>query len=367
MLTSPRSLPCVLLSLLALGCGGTLPTEPTSNDERSLQNYTRQPNGTGIHIGSTQPESWFGLAGLSLTWFLDGFNRHPDGTWWARGWYSVAVGLTRAEAEVIGVERGGATYALKDLRSSGSKLQIEVSSAGSTQTFQDAGLDGVTLVLRVPDVAGLVLSTYRLRLGSQQSLDSQLGDVYGYGVEYRAAGLLGSSWSSYCRGPAGEAQRAVFYQGAQWNPLDGTRSDGADRITLTCETGSVAKCMRWGYRPWGTATTQQGDTRSLVDHHQACIHMKRASYCGDSRSNTLDGTWIYIQDRLSPSLHSGPLDTLEALWTPEGATCLNNRRHPELLFLGCSQPLPTCTAEQQASYLLATGIAPQGALLGLQD
>ena len=195
---------------------------------------------TCLLLGRGRFESWFGLAGLSLTWFLDGFNRHPDGTWWARGWYSLAVGLTRAEAEVIGVERGGAAYALKDLRSSGSKLQIEVSSAGSTQTFQDAGLDGVTLVLRVPDVTGLVLSTYRLRLGSQQSLDSQLGDVYGYGVEYRAAGLLGSSWSSYCRGPAGEAQRAVFYQGARWNPLDGTRSDGADRITLTCETGSVA-------------------------------------------------------------------------------------------------------------------------------
>jgi hypothetical protein len=357
----------VLLSAAPLGCDGTLPSEPVVEDGRSLQNYTRQPNGTGIHIGSTQPESWFGLAGTSLTWFMDGFNRRPDGSWVARGWYSLDIGLISAEAPVLAVEYAGSSLSLSDIRTVGSRLQLDVRSGGETTTLQDAALSGATLVLRVPDLTGLLSSTYRLRIGSQQLVDGQTGDVYAYGVDYRQAGLLGSSWSSYCRGPGGEAQRALFYQGAQWNPLDGSRSDGSDRITMTCETGSVAKCMRWGYRPWASATTQQGDTRSLVDHHQACVHMKRASYCGDRRSNTIDGTWIYIQDQLSPSLHSGPLDSLEALWTTDGAACLSQRRRPELLFLGCASPLPTCTAAQQSSYLLATAIASPGSLLGLTD
>lgn len=355
------------LAGLVAGCDGTLPTHPVQGDPRLLQNYTRQPNGTGIHIGSTQPESWFGLAGTSLTWFMDGFSQRADGSFWARGWYSVDAGLIAAEAQVLRAEQGDASFLLKDIRTVGSRLQIDIADAqGTTRTLQDGALNGLTLVLRVPDLTGLLPSTYRLRITSSQILDSEFGDVYGYGVEARSSAPT-ATWSSYCRGPGDVAQGAVFYQGSQWNPLDGSRSDGSTRITMTCETGSVARCMRWGYRPWGSAANAQGVSTSLAEHHQACIHMKRASYCGDSRSNTIDGTWIYIQDQLSPNLHAGSLDTIEAVWTAQGAACLSNRRHPELLFLGCAQPLPTCTAAQQANFLLATGLSPSGSLLGLAD
>ena len=46
------------------------------------------------------------------------------------------------------------------------------------------------------------------------------------------------------QGAGGEPQRSVFYQGAQWNPMDGSRQDGPGRVTTTCESGSVARCMR---------------------------------------------------------------------------------------------------------------------------
>ena len=108
----------------------------------------------------------------------------------------------------------------------------------------------------------------------------------------------------YLQGAGGEPQRSVFYQGAQWNPMDGSRQDGPGRVTMTCESGSVARCMRWGYRPWATATASaQSGLVSLVDHHQACIHMKRAAYCGDSRTQTMDGTSLYIQDQLAPAAY----------------------------------------------------------------
>ena len=95
--------------------------------------------------------------------------------------------------------------------------------------------------------------------------------------------------------------------------------------------------------------------------------MKRASYCGDSRSGTVDGTAITISDLIAPSINSGSLGTLEALWTTTGATCVSNRRHPEIPFIGCPNPLPACPNAPVDGYLLANGLAAPGSLFNLRD
>lgn len=350
----------LLATLLAFGCGDGGWQPDTTSQAETLSHPTRQPNGTGIHVGSTQPESWFGLADTSLTWFMSGFLQRADGSYLARGWYSIDLALLPADAPITGAELNGTAANIEAIRTSGTQLSIDLrNSQGGLQTLKDSGLVGLTLVLRVPDPLGLTRRTYRLRFTSAESVDSQFGDVYGYRLEYLIAGSLLPSWSSYCKGPNGEPQRSIFYQGAHWNPLNGARTDGSNLLTLTCESGSVAQCMRWGYRPWASATGSGGQEVSLVDYHQACIHMKRASYCGDSRANTMDGTLISIQDPLTPAINTGSLDKIEALWTPSGAACLNQRRHPEMLFLGCASPLPTCTADKMSSFLLASGIVSQ--------
>lgn len=355
-------------ALLAGGCGSLTDASQLGGGAVPLTSYSTKANGTGIHVGSTQPESWFGLAGTSLTWYMTGFARHADGSYWATGWYSADAALLRAEAQVLRAELGGSSSQVQEIRTSGSRLRIALRDAsGTVRTLQHAELANLNLVLRVPDQTGLLYSNYRLRFTRAESIDSQFADVDGYQVDYSVDGLLGGSWSSYCKGPSGEAQRSVFFQGSQWSPMDGARTDGADLVTMTCESGSVAKCMRWGYRPWASGSLLSGGTTSLRDYHQACIHLKRASYCGDSRSNTFDGTSIIVNDPFSPAINSGSSDVIEARWSANGATCVSNRRHPELPFLGCPLPLPACSATQSGGFLLTSALPPAGSLPGLTD
>lgn len=362
-----KILPFTLFVVAACG-DATIPVHGVESSSQAVNQYQTSPNGTGIHVGSTQPESWFGLTNLTLSWYMTGFSQHTDGTWWATGWYSLSAGVLSADAQLIGAQLSGVSLQVQAIRTSGSQLGIDLRDAlGNVQTLQGAALVGLRLKLRVPDQLGLTYTNYWLRLDSAESLDSQFNDVAGYQVNYLQEGLLGGTWSSYCLGANGESQRAVFYQGSQWHPMNAARTDGANLVTMTCETGSVAKCMRWGYRPWGSSQQQSGVTGSLVDLHQACIHMKRASYCGDSQAHTIDGTQIYIIDSLNPQIHSGPLDVLEALWTTTGATCVSNRRHPEIPFVGCPLPLPTCSSPPSSGYLLADSLPPAGSLLGLPD
>lgn len=358
-----------LTTVLAPGCGGSSsPDTDTGSSGGPLGGYGTRPNGTGIHVGSTQPESWFGLTSASVTWYMTGFAQDPDGSWRAKGWYSLGAGVLSADAQVVSAAYNGTTQQVQAIRTEGSRLSIDLSDdKGSVTTLEHAGLVGLTLSLRVPDPTGLIHTNYQLRISDASSLVSQSGDLYGYQLDYAIDGVLSTGWSSYCKGPSGASQRSVFYQGAQWNPMNGARTSGANLVTTTCESGSVARCMSWGYQPWASANTAGGQATSLRDHHQACIHMKRASYCGDSHAYTVDGTSIYINDQLAPPINSGSLDITEALWTTSGALCVSTRRHPEIPFIGCSTPLPRCSASTTSSYLLATGLPGTFSSLGVLD
>ncbi len=100
-----------------------------------------------------------------------------------------------------------------------------------------------------------------------------------------------------------------------------------DRVTVACTSGVLAKCVRWGYKPWQTV---QGV--SLRDYHQTCTRMARADYCGNGISHTKDGTAIDLYDRLGIQ-QPEPQDNLEmifeAAWGIDGAVLLARTRYPE--------------------------------------
>ncbi|NOK15902.1 ADYC domain-containing protein [Corallococcus carmarthensis] len=52
--------------------------------------------------------------------------------------------------------------------------------------------------------------------------------------------------------------------------------------------GVIAKCVDWGYPPWAT---EYPESQAMAYHH-LCTRMAMADYCGEGRSNTLDGTPI---------------------------------------------------------------------------
>lgn len=102
------------------------------------------------------------------------------------------------------------------------------------------------------------------------------------------------------------------------------------RITLTCASGAVVKCARFGYAPWGSGP----EGESLLELHAACIHMVRADYCGDGEPWTRDGTAIDIYDDLGIQVSDSVAAAgfaFEAGWTPQGAACVAQTRWPELI------------------------------------
>jgi hypothetical protein len=112
---------------------------------------------------------------------------------------------------------------------------------------------------------------------------------------------------------------------ATWNE-HGDRVESTALFTLGCTYGVIAKCYRWGYRPW---VTGYGD---LVTMHQICTRMARADYCGNGTTHTRDGTMINAWDNLpapGPIMHhtTAPTGmTFEAGWSTSGAVCLSHAR-----------------------------------------
>jgi ADYC domain len=140
---------------------------------------------------------------------------------------------------------------------------------------------------------------------------------------YALAQNVGGTWQAACPTDA-EGRSAAIPLTATWDE-GGHRVASSSLFTLACTTGAIAKCYRWGYRPW---VTGYGD---LVATHWACTRAVRADYCGNGTSHTRDGTVINLWDNIPAP---GPLQTratgtgmlFEAGWSTSGAVCLSRDR-----------------------------------------
>lgn len=100
-------------------------------------------------------------------------------------------------------------------------------------------------------------------------------------------------------------------------------------ITLTCVSGAVGKCARFGYAPWRHGPNGE----DLTPYHAACVRLVRADYCGDGLAHTRDGTMIDLYDDLGLQSRGTGADAtfaFEAGWGPEGAVCVAHTRWPDL-------------------------------------
>jgi hypothetical protein len=162
-------------------------------------------------------------------------------------------------------------------------------------------------------------------------------DVFLYDLTYRTEGS--DQWLPYCGTPGVAAVPMANY----WDVETGDRVDDANVVTFACADAALAKCALLGYRPWASANDCEGKNKketcgevSLQDHHQACTRMLRADYCGTGQSRTVNGTAIDVWDDLAPEIQTQFTDwPVEAEWTPEGASCVNFTRHPELGYPEC--------------------------------
>jgi len=137
---------------------------------------------------------------------------------------------------------------------------------------------------------------------------------------------LSNSWENPCVAtPEVPNPRALLLSGT-WDST-GAHHDDDGKVAVACETGALAKCVTWGYRPWGV--NYQG--RPLDQAHQSCTRMARADYCGDGVSHTTEGNVIDHYDLLGvveldsvASRAAG--ERFEAAWGPDGAGCFTRLR-----------------------------------------
>jgi hypothetical protein len=122
----------------------------------------------------------------------------------------------------------------------------------------------------------------------------------------------------------GEGVAKAIPVGGSWDDT-GAHTPSTTTFTFGCTKGVIAKCVRWGYRPWQTK-----NGKSLAEYHQICTRMARADYCGDGVTHTQDGTLVDVYDDLGIQVKSGllqlPLLVFDAAWTTRGAYCMTKDR-----------------------------------------
>jgi hypothetical protein len=106
--------------------------------------------------------------------------------------------------------------------------------------------------------------------------------------------------------------------------------DGRGGFELTCTSGAIGKCIRWGYRAW----EERAGGPPLHALHQACVYMARADYGGDGSTATRDGTTVFVCARFGVRRCdvAAPL-AFEAAWGAAGAVCVARPRIPEIVSL----------------------------------
>ncbi|HEX7844064.1 MAG TPA: ADYC domain-containing protein [Kofleriaceae bacterium] len=176
-------------------------------------------------------------------------------------------------------------------------------------------------------------------------------DLWTYDV--RLLDTLDSSGHPVSLCPGG--QPAIALAGT-WDTT-GQFTPSSTQFTFACPGGTIAKCTRWGYRPWDTATMSNGfSSWPLGPYHQACIRAATADYCADGTSFTLDGTLVDIYDYPLPGQGIGFIERTrggvvpsssatafvwESSFDDSGATLIERTRYmgitsPNTLSLQCA-------------------------------
>jgi len=204
-------------------------------------------------------------------------------------------------------------------------LLLGVPARGESPDVSSIAVEGTEFVvalsdgssLRSKDLVGAVVNVRfegqpaRVRIAAvERDPDDRSGSVWLHTLEQQDDD---GTWTNLCT--AGPDQRRQGF------PL---RVDGV--LEFSCSSGALAKCVRFGYRPWAMAT----DGSSLAPLHAACVRMVRGDYGGDGLSWTNDGMRIDVYDPVgiqTPDMN--PTQTFEAGWSPEGAVCVHHVRVKE--------------------------------------
>jgi len=192
---------------------------------------------------------------------------------------------------------------------------------------------------------------------------TQLGSIPTYTFYYVKDGEPTSTCStSLVPGPTHVS--AVLYNDVAIDELSGEISFEDDIIQIACLEGAVGKAGGlWGYWPNEVddeSAMLAGDPR---ENFETTTRVVRADYCADGSSWTVTGTEVELYDVFghtpadSTKTDYGPdRPTVEAVWGPSGALCLDNQRH-----VGGGGPscgIPSCGGKHPAFSMLNDVTSP---------
>lgn len=346
-----------LLALTGSGCGET-PADPgTASVDQNGKNCPIRgctgddPNGRGIHIARTSPQSQYGIHNStgSFKFWLTHFE-NTGGKIFAVGWYIDGLGnAVQAKSDVISASYKGSSADLLAIDTDGSLLILTLrDSGGNVIQLKDQEVVGVAFNFALATLDRRQQHDFRLNFDAADPLKSAAGDLFGYSISFEDRSL-GDAPKPLCQNALTGAEPNVFIDNAAWHPITSDRTDSKSFTTITCPSGAVAVCPSWGYRPWATAfNTLTGVDEPMADAHQACIQMKRAAYCGGAEAFTVEGTKIMIMDTFDPSFNRDSSPVTEAVWSPKGALCVSNPRHDPATYFAsaCGASLPQCSGAE---------------------
>jgi hypothetical protein len=208
------------------------------------------------------------------------------------------------------------------------------------QTLRGVQLVGSTMLLQLD-----ALLTVPVVIAGYEEVDSWASNgepVAAYALVYAdlAQPLL---QQSVCKGTLIDPLQAsvVILAGERYDLDSKTVISGQQGwITLACAGSAAAKMSLLGYGP--NAKFYDGSAPASVDQRQATLKMITADYCGDGHSYTADGTPLLWENQ-SGTVTLDPADgpgVPEAIWTAEGAACLDTPRLVDPSEVSCA--LPSC-------------------------
>lgn len=325
-LTHPFARIGMMLAALAL-CGGCAieqqtPEEPVAEHEAaSTLHNTVGINGGGSNGGGSNGGGSNG--GGSNGGGSNGGGSNGGGS---NGEDANLVGLTFDLTTISGFTWSGVSIVGAWFDSGGLKL---LRSDGAVLSGQS--LVGIEISGKLDDG-----SSVTLRLDEAESFSSAVGDsLRRYVISFTRPG---SDVRAYVCGKddSGAPIKTIPITG-RWNyeegvPGGGSKEENFTLITFACQGYALYKCIDYGYPPW-----KKKNGVWLNKHHQACVRMIRADYCGDGRPWTVDGTIINLYDNLGIQVDTEGWP-MEAEWDIDGARCLSHQRIqnmptvPECLF-----------------------------------
>ena len=223
------------------------------------------------------------------------------------------------------------------------RLDVEgdalVARSPGRPTLRGLALLGATILVKEPGLLNLPLPITVLGYDEIPSWAEGAPKVPTYALVYPDLGsLLGAR--NVCNGDLTDilASAATVLGGETYNLTSKTVQPDKNRwLTIACAGSAAAKLRILNYGPQSDFDGL-GDPASVAQR-QAALKMLTADYCGDGTSYTANGTPLQYEDTAGTVALSGTPGALEAIWTADGALCLDAQRLPGAQ-VACN--LPSC-------------------------